>query len=74
MIKIIFEGWDINMKKISFTKMLKSNSHLTFKEAKSINDKLLNNEVVEVVFEDEYVAKLIYHESLKMGVKCRLSL
>jgi ribosomal protein L7/L12 len=70
--KIIFEGWEVGMKKISFTKMLKANSHLGLKEAKSINDRLLNNEVIEVEFETEEIAKVIAEESRKLGVICKL--
>ena len=70
--KIIFEGCNVGMKKISFTKMLKANSHLSLKEAKSVNDRLLNNKVVGVEFENEDIATLLLQESLKLGVKCRL--
>ncbi len=70
--KVIFTGWNLGMKKISFTKMLKANSHLSLKEAKSINDGVLNGEIIEVEFENAEIAQLIYNESIKLGVKCQL--
>lgn len=70
--KVIFEGWEVGMKKISFYKMLKNNSHLSLKEAKSVSDRLLNNEVIEIEFENEVIANFICNESLKLGVKCKV--
>ncbi len=70
---IIFDGWEIGMKKISFYKMLKANSHLSLKESKSVSDRLLQGEIIEIEFETENIAKLIVEESQKFGVKCRLA-
>lgn len=70
--KVAFEGWDVGMKKISFYKMIKSKSHLTLKESKSISDKILRNEIVIVEFENSQIAYEICQEAIKLGVKCKL--
>jgi len=70
--KIVFEGWEVGMKKISFYSMLKDNSHLSLKEAKSVSDRLLRGETIEIEFESSDIANFIHGESKKFGVKCRL--
>ena len=69
---VIFEGWEVGMRKISFSMLLTDNSHLGLKEARSIKDKILANEVVELELETEEIANFIVEESRKLGVKCRL--
>lgn len=69
---ILFEGWEVGMKKISFYKMLKNDSHLTLKEAKSISDRILNNEVIKVTFETKEMAYKILTQSQDFGIKCKL--
>ena len=64
--KITFKGWEVGMRKIPFTKLLNEKGQLSLKEAKSIKDRLVNNnEVITVEFENENVARLIYEESQK---------
>lgn len=70
---IIFDGWEVGMKKISFYRRLKANSHLSLKEAKTVSDKLLNDEPIKIEFESEGVAETIVNESKKIGVICRLA-
>ena len=60
------------MKKISFYRMLKDSSHLSLKESKSISDRLLRGDIIEIEFESEELARKIVEESVLLGVKCRL--
>ena len=73
MVKIIFEGWDAGMRKIQFTKLLNEKAGLTLQEAKSLKDKLVdNNEIVVVEVGDENLAKEILEDAQKLKVKGRI--
>lgn len=67
-----FIGWNVGMKKISFYKMLKNESHLTLKESKSISDAILRNEIITITFRNTETALKILEKSKEFGVKCEL--
>ncbi len=74
MTKIIFEGWEVGMRKIPFTKLLNQKAGLSLLEAKKIKDRLVdNNEIIEIEIKEELLAKEILEEALKLKVKGRLS-
>ncbi len=72
MTKIIFEGWEVGMRKIPFTMLLKEKAGISLKDAKKFKDKLVDeNEIFEIEIEDENLAKEILQEARRLGVKCR---
>lgn len=75
MIKIVFDGWDIGMSKISFIFLLKEKAGLTLSEAKKIKEKLfIYPNTAEVFVENEDIAKDILKDSLMLGVKGRIEI
>ena len=70
--KITFKGWEPGMRKVSFTKLLHEKGELTLKDAKSITDRLLDNddETITLEFKDENTTKAIYEQSRELGVIC----
>ena len=73
MVKIIFEGWDVGMRKIPFTKLLNEKAGLTLQEAKNLKDRLVdNNEIIEMELDDETLAKEILEDAKKLKVKGRI--
>lgn len=71
--RIVFESWETGMRKISFTKLLTDKAGLSLSEAKSIKDRLVdNNETVEIEIEDQNLAVEIMKEAQNLGVKCRV--
>jgi ribosomal protein L7/L12 len=69
MTKIIFEGWDVGMRKIPFIKLLNEKAGLTLQEAKNLKDRLIdNNEIVVVEIEDENLAEEILKDAQKLKV------
>ncbi len=75
MAKIIFEGWDVGMRKIPFTKLLNKKAGLTLQEAKILKDRLVdNNEVVEIEIADENLAKEVLGDAQKLKVKGRIDI
>lgn len=73
MVKIIFEGWDVGMRKIPFTKLLNEKAGLTLQEAKNLKDRLVdNNEIVVVEVDDKNLAKEILEDAQKLKVKGRI--
>ncbi len=70
---MIFESWDVGMRKIPFTKLLNEKAGLTLQEAKNLKDRLVdNNEIIEVEIDDEILAKEILEEAQKLKVNGRL--
>lgn len=73
MTKIIFEGWEVGMRKIPFTKLLNEKAGLTLKEAKNLKDRLVDyNEVITVEVENYNLASEIVQEAQRLKVKCRI--
>jgi hypothetical protein len=73
MAKIIFDGWDVGMRKIPFTKLLNEKAGLTLAEAKNLKDRLINdNEIIGVEIADENLANEILEEAQKLKVKGRI--
>lgn len=73
MVKIIFESWNVGMRKISFTKLLNKKAGLTLQEAKNIKDRLVdNNEIIEVEIDDEILANEVLKEAEKLNVNGRI--
>ncbi len=73
MAKIIFEGWDVGMRKIPFTKLLNEKVGMSLSEAKRLKDRLVdNNETIEIEIEDESLAREVWEDAKKLKVKGRL--
>ncbi len=73
MAKIIFEDWEVGMRKIPFTKLLNEKAGLSLTEAKKLKDRLVdNNEIIEIEIGDEKLAKEILEEAQKFNVKGRI--
>lgn len=71
--KLIFEGWNVGMRKIPFVRLLHEKAGLTLTEAKKIKDDIVDNDkIVELVIDDVNLAHDVYEEALKLLVKVRL--
>lgn len=69
MVKIIFNGWEVGMRKIPFIKLLNEKAGLSLSEAKKIKDRLIdNNEIVVIEIFDEKLANEILVEAKKLKV------
>ena len=55
------------MNKIKFIHLLSNSTRLSLKEAKSIKDSIVNNEVIEILAEPE-ITQFLSTESKKYGV------
>lgn len=73
MIKIIFEGWEVGMRKIPFTKLLNEKVGLSLKDSKKLKDRLVNNnETIEIEISNENLAREILDQATKLKVKGRI--
>ncbi|HEY9008472.1 MAG TPA: hypothetical protein VIM75_20170 [Ohtaekwangia sp.] len=73
MARIIFEGWEVGMRKIPFTKLLNEKAGIPLTEAKKLKDRLVNDdEIIEIEIEDEDLAREILEQAQKLNVKGRL--
>ena len=73
MAKIIFEGWEVGMRKIPFMKLLNEKAGLSLKDSKNLKDRLVdNNEIIEIEVPDENLATEILAEAKRLKVKGRL--
>jgi hypothetical protein len=70
--KVIFKGWRIGMRKISFTLLLRHSAGLTLKQAQAIKIKVLDNEEVAIDIDDVAVAESLVIEADKLGVIAEL--
>ena len=70
--KIVFEGWEVGMRKIPFIKLLKGKAGLSLSESKRIKDGVVNGEIIEINIKDEELAKEMVEDAKKMGVKARI--
>jgi hypothetical protein len=69
---IIVKNWIEGFNKISFTKLLMKYCNLSLSEAKSITDRVLENEKVYLVFENEFNSMEFIEHALKIGVVCEI--
>ncbi|WP_277016303.1 hypothetical protein [Flavobacterium lindanitolerans] len=73
MVKIIFDGWKVGMKKIPFVKLLNERASLSLTDAKKLKDRLVDdNEIVEIKVINEKLAKEILKEAQKLKVKGKI--
>jgi ribosomal protein L7/L12 len=59
MTTVTISGWFYGFQKVNFTKLLKSELGLTLKPAKTITDRILDGELVELEVPDEQVDRLL---------------
>jgi ribosomal protein L7/L12 len=73
MVKLIFEGWDVGMRKIPFIKLLHEKAGLSLTEAKKMKDGLVDNqENIEIFIDNIDNAKEILGAAQKLKVKGRI--
>lgn len=72
MIKIIFFGWNIGMKRVTFSKLLHDKTNLSLQKTWEIGLKILDGEVIEINVEEIGMAEEIISKSLELGVKARI--
>ncbi|SMC75080.1 hypothetical protein [Pedobacter africanus] len=65
--KIRFTGWNKNMNKIEFIHILNEHARLSLKESKDIKDRIVNNEIIEVIVDEEKM-DLIISDAIKFGL------
>ena len=70
--KIKFIGWVKGMNKIKFIHLLRNNTQLSLKEAKNIKDRIVDNEVIEILVEPA-IAQMILSKSKIYGVFSEIS-
>jgi hypothetical protein len=64
---IRFTSWNKNMNKIKFIHLLNEHAGLSLKESKDIKDRIVNNEIIEIIVEEKKMG-LIISEAMKFGV------
>jgi len=69
--KIRFHGWNVGMRKISFTLLLKE-AGFRLKFAKLVNDRVLDGEQVVLEIQNINDALELIEKSRALGVKCEL--
>ncbi len=75
MIKVIFEGWEVGMRKIPFIKLLNEKAGFSLSEAKKMKDDLVDNNKVIVIETDNIdLAKEIFNKAKKLKVIGRLEI
>jgi len=72
MVKVILEGWQEGLEKVSLTKLQIDKLGISLKESKSNVDSLLENEKIILEIDDENLAKEFLEEAQKIGVDCKL--
>ena len=68
---IRFIGWKKNMNKIKFIHLLNEHADLSLKESKEVKDRIVNDEIVEIVVSDDKVS-LLMSEAHKFGIIAEL--
>jgi len=71
---IIFTGCKPELKKVSFTSLLHKKGDMGLIEAKAIMDKILDDEIVEVMVENYDTACEIVDDANQLGFICNLEL
>ncbi len=75
MIKVIFEGWEVGMRKLPFIKLLNEKAGFSISEAKKMKDDLVdNNKVIVIKTDNNDLAKEILSEAKKLKVLGRLEI
>lgn len=73
MAKVIFEGWEVGMRKIPFIHLLHEKAGLSLTESKRLKYQFVNDdEITEITIEDEYLASYILKEAQKLKVRARM--
>ena len=68
--KIICTGWEVGIRKISLIEYLHNNCGYTLKESKSIKDRIVDNEVVEIDIPTNINGMQVLKQLKEFGVKC----
>jgi hypothetical protein len=75
MATLIFDGWNVGMRKIPFIKLLNEKAGLSLSESKKLKDRLVdNNEIIKIFIDNEELAKEILDSALKLNVKGRIEI
>lgn len=69
--KIKFTSWEKGMNKIEFIQLLRSHTELSLQEAKSIKDRIVQGEVIEILVKTT-AAHYIVNQSRKYGVYAKI--
>lgn len=71
--RIIFDGWEVGMRKIPFTKLLHNKAGMSLVDAKKAKDRLVDKEeIIEIFVENEGLAKEILDDARRLKVKGRI--
>lgn len=68
--EVTFNGWQVGMKKVAFTKMLIERTDLTLPEAKQITDDVLEGKEITLKTETIEKTNWIAIEATDLGVIC----
>ncbi|HLM01662.1 MAG TPA: hypothetical protein VK400_11455 [Pyrinomonadaceae bacterium] len=72
MAKVLFKGWNYGLQKISLTKLFQQKANLSFKEAKSKTDTLLDGETFIIETESIGQAEELVKEATAIGAVCEI--
>ncbi len=71
-IRLVFDGWNEGMMKVSASMMLREKTSLDLKEAKDIVDRILEDEVVMIDVSSKERADEILMKARQLGLRCHL--
>jgi len=69
--KVRFSGWIHGMRKISFVHLLEEHD-LDLSAARAMKDKIVNNEITDLVVADRAIAVKLVASAIELGVKAEL--
>lgn len=72
MAKVLFEGWNNGLKKMSLTKLFQQKIHLSLDIAKGKTDALLDGETFVVETESAELAEELAKEATAIGAVCEI--
>lgn len=74
MIKIIFSGWSIGMRRLAFSMYLHEKIGLSLREARDVGFKITDGQVVEIKVDNYDLANDIVQKSIAFGVKASVEI
>ena len=72
MTTVLISGWHYGFQKVAFTRLMKSEMGLTLRPAKTITDRILDGETVELQVQDDQVEHLL-EAMTDLGAICEVA-
>lgn len=74
MIKIVFSGWSVGMRRLAFSIYLHEKTNLSLSESRDIGFRITDNEVVEIYIDNIELANEIVQKVTELGVKAYIEI